>query len=72
MDERSTTERSEGEDVTLESGKRVRLPEKLSLLRQKLGQKAKQGRATPCECLRRRPRESRMREICTSGSMRGE
>jgi RNA-directed DNA polymerase len=42
LDDCSTTEGPEGEDVTLESGKRVRLPEKLSLLRQKLGQKAKQ------------------------------
>jgi len=38
----STTEEPTGQSPTLELGKRVKLPEKLSQLRQKLGQKAKQ------------------------------
>jgi len=42
LGESPTTEDAAVETVTLESGKRVNLPPKLSLLRQKLGRKAKQ------------------------------
>lgn len=42
MNESSTTERRVEESLTAGLGKRIPLPEKLSLLRQKLGQKAKQ------------------------------
>lgn len=42
MNENSTTEELVEESPALELGKRVRLPEKLSQLRQKLGRKAKQ------------------------------
>jgi RNA-directed DNA polymerase len=42
LDEGPTTEETAVEAVSLESGKRVSLPPKLSLLRQKLGHKAKQ------------------------------
>jgi RNA-directed DNA polymerase len=42
LDENLTTEEQVEESPALELGKRVRLPEKLSQLRQKLGQKAKQ------------------------------
>jgi RNA-directed DNA polymerase len=42
LDERSTTEDRQAQSPTEHVGKGVRLPEKLSRLRQKLGQKAKQ------------------------------
>jgi RNA-directed DNA polymerase len=42
LSQRSTTEQTAEETITFEGGKRVRLPAKLSLLRQRLYQKAKQ------------------------------
>ena len=70
MDESSNTEGMRKLTAHLDKGKRVKVPEKLSLLRAKLCQKAKQEKLVNARG--ESFQESRMREIRTSGSMRGE
>jgi len=72
LNDSSTTEELAAKSTTSRLGKGVKVPEKVSGLRQKLGLKAKQAAQLPANAQSESFRESPVRENRTLGLMRAE